>query len=82
MKEVHSLVFTEENCGDKLWKMVGEQIRLLCQADYVMTVKEEETGIVIIEYQHADRSFGLPYPYWLTEEDACQLSQNEEDEEE
>lgn len=68
MNNIDTVVFTEENCGDKLWQMVGEQVKLLCQSNHIVVVKEEEQGIVVIEYQTANREFGCPYPYWLDSE--------------
>ena len=44
---------------------------LLLEAEYIMTVRYDEKGlgIVCIDFDYADRSYGGPYPYWIDEQD-------------
>ena len=41
---------------------------LLIGAGYICTVREDEVGIFVIEYDHDDSAYGSPYPFWLTPE--------------
>jgi hypothetical protein len=49
---------------------LSEAIMLLLGAGYICTVREDEVGIIVIEYDHDDSAYGSPYPYWLTPEQA------------
>ena len=44
---------------------------LLLEAEYIMTVRYDEKGlgVVCVDFDYADRSYGYPYPYWLDEKD-------------
>lgn len=61
---------------------IKSAVMLLLDAEYVMTVRYDEKGlgIVVIEYSHAEREFGYPYPYWLDpmKEDVVELTTYEE----
>lgn len=69
MNRYEQIVFTEEEFGDRLWKAVSEQLKLLAEARYVCVVKEEEHGIVVIQFQYDRQEFGEAYPYWLYPEE-------------
>ena len=60
-----TIVFTEEDCGDNLWNVIGQQLKILSDAGYVCIVKLEDIGIVVIEFQCDDPELGCAYPYWL-----------------
>ena len=61
---------------------VKSAVRLLLDAEYVMTVRYDDkpSGIVVIDYSHADREFGYPYPYWLDpqKEDVIEVAEDDE----
>ena len=65
MNRYESIVFTKEAFGDRLWQVVGEQLKLLMEARYICVVKEDDVGIVVIQFQHDEREWGYAYPYWL-----------------
>ena len=48
-------------------------VKLLTEARYILTVELEEKNIFVIRYDHANRDYGTPYPYWLTPEAAERL---------
>ncbi len=52
---------------DEFENAIKNAIMLLLDAEYIMTVNYDEKGfgIVLIEYEHDDRSYGCKYPYWL-----------------
>ena len=68
-KKYETIVFTEESFGDKLWQKVGEQLKLLLTAEYVCVIREEEYGIIVIQFQHDKPEWGEPAPIWLTPEE-------------
>ena len=45
---------------------LAEAITILLESEYICKVKLDETDIIVIEYDHEDRSLGSAYPYWLT----------------
>lgn len=74
-KKHQEIVFTYDQFGDKLWCSVAKQLDLLLQSDYIAVVRKDETGIIVIEFEHDNRwdNFGVPNPVWITEEDAFAL---------
>ena len=62
-------------------RKVGEVVMLLLECGNIATVRYDEPGLGIVhmDYNYADQSFGAPYPYWLTPEQA-EMVETEEDE--
>ena len=50
---------------------IRRAIMLLLENNYIATIRYDEKGlgIVVIEYNHADRALGAHYPYWLSTEE-------------
>ena len=70
---VNNIVICKENHKtDKEFKeAISKAVDLLLEEDYVMVVRYDEKGlgIVCIDYDYADQSYGGPYPYWLDAND-------------
>lgn len=45
---------------------IKKAIMVLLDNEYIMTVRYDEPGIVCIDYDHGNQSYGDPYPYWLS----------------
>ena len=47
---------------------IKDAVMVLLNNDYIMTVRYDEKGlgIVAIEYNHNDATYGSDYPYWLS----------------
>ena len=47
---------------------IKKAIMVLLDNNYIMTVRYDEPGlgIVCIDYNYADQSYGCHYPYWLS----------------
>lgn len=73
MKEVNRITFCKDNYKTvQEWKdAIAAAVMLLLEADYIMTVRYDEKGlgIVCIDFDHANQSYGGPYPYWLDPDD-------------
>ena len=56
---------------DDFENAIKRAVMLLLENDYIMTIKYDEPalGIVCIDYNYADRSFGTDYPVWLSPEE-------------
>ena len=56
---------------DDFENAIKRAVMLLLENDYIMTIKYDEPalGIVCIDYNYADRSFGTEYPIWLNSEE-------------
>lgn len=56
---------------DDFENAIKRAVMLLLENDYIMTIKYDEPalGIVCIDYNYADRSFGAEYPIWLNSEE-------------
>ena len=68
MNKVNELVLcTEDYANEDVFRTkLSEAIMLLLDAGYICTVKEDVAGVIVINYEYADQSYGCPYPYWLT----------------
>ena len=55
---------------------------LLLNANYIMVVRYDEPGlgIVCIDYEPVDRSYGRPYPEWLSWKEYESVVWDEEEE--
>ena len=73
MKKVNRIILCKNNYSTvQEWKdAIAATVMLLLEAEYIMTVRYDEKGlgIVCIDFDYADRSYGDPYPYWLDEHD-------------
>lgn len=73
MMDTNTLVISKDNYKTSydFEDAIKKAITLLLDANYIMTVSYEEAGlgIVRIDYEHADKSFGCDYPYWLSPEE-------------
>jgi len=47
---------------------IKKAVMVLLDNEYIMTVRYDEPGlgIVCIDYEHSDQSYGDAYPYWLS----------------
>lgn len=79
-RKCQQIVFTYDQFGDKLWCSVAKQLDLLLQSDHVAVVRKDETGIIVIEFEHDNRwdNFGVPNPVWITEDDEFALNAAED----
>ena len=70
MNKVNELVLCTEDYENEneFRNKLSEAIMLLLGAGYICTVREDEVGIIVIEYDHDDSAYGSPYPYWLKPE--------------
>ncbi len=70
--KVNRIVFCKDKykTEEEFWSAINTAIRLLLDAEYITVVRydEKELGIVVIEYNYADKSYGCPYPVWEQEE--------------
>lgn len=74
MSDVNSLTLCRDDyeSTEELFEAVKTAVKLLLDADYIMTIRYDEKGlgIIAIDYNHADQSYGCHYPYWLSPEEA------------
>ena len=73
MEKVNCITFCKDKYkSEQEWKdAIAATVMLLLEAEYIMTVRYDEKGlgIVCIDYDYADRTYGGPYPYWLDSDD-------------
>lgn len=69
MEKVNTLTICKDNYEDEFnfECAIGDAVMFLLKNDYIMTVRYDEKGlgIVCIDYEHCDKKYGCPYPYWL-----------------
>lgn len=67
---MNSFVFCLENYNSQkeFQDSIKNFIMLSLKNRYIMTIRQEENGIVVIDYASQYQELGEPYPYWLTPE--------------
>lgn len=85
MGKVSSICVCSENYSDEFeWKeAIQDTIFLLLKNKYIMTIREEEKGIVVIDYDYDwNTGLGERAPIWLTPSEEERLVYDEDMEEE
>ncbi len=84
MNRVNEIVICRNNFDSEgaFKNAVRDAIMVLLDNDYIMTVRYDEKGlgIVAIEYNYGDKSFGDYYPHWLLPEEYESITWSGEDE--
>lgn len=69
--KVNQIVICQNNYDTKeeFECAVHKAIALLLENEYIMTIQQEEYGIIVIEYETEHIEWGCEYPYWLLPEE-------------
>lgn len=61
----------EYNSKEEFENAIKDAVMVLLNNNYIMTVRYDEKGlgIVAIDYNYSDQSYGDAYPYWLLPEE-------------
>lgn len=84
MKKVNRIVISRDNYEEDFeWKeAIQNTIFLLLENRYIMTIRKEEVGIVIIEYDYDwNVGYGERAPVWLTCSERLRLVYDEDEDE-
>lgn len=88
-KIVNQITLTKENQGDDFAKVLGETILTLLREEEMVSIRDDDTNILILEHEHDNYKeyWGTPTCMWL-EDDEVELiedyradKENEEDKE-
>lgn len=65
--EVHNIVLTKKDHGDKLFEVMGELLKILTDSGYVCKVRADEPGlgIYVIEYDYDDTGMARYDLVWI-----------------
>ena len=72
MSKVNQIAICKDNFNtrEEFENEIKKVIMLLLNNEYIMTVRydanDKELGVVVINYNYADETWGSHYPYWLT----------------
>ena len=84
MNKVNSIVICRDkfNSEAEFKNAIRDAIMVLLENEYIMTVRYDDKGlgIVVINYNYGDQSFGDAYPYWLMPEEWESVVWNDEKE--
>jgi hypothetical protein len=66
---------TPEEAKALMWKDISEFLQILFQNDYIVVIYQEESDIVVVQFEHDERcdAWGCANPYWITEEEYFDL---------
>lgn len=77
-KRYQEMVFSVEDykydgakARENMYNDIGKFLAILMKSGYIAVVREDETDIVVIEYEHNERFeyWGIANPAWITEEE-------------
>lgn len=84
-KNYEKMVFTPKHFDSEegrkiMWDDISTFIQILMRQNKVATIRQEETDIIIVEYENDERlnPLGCANPYWMTEEEYFNLIDDEE----
>ena len=70
MNDINSIVICRDTykSQEEFENAIKKAIMVLLDNNYIMTVRYDEPGlgIVNINYNYADQSYGCHYPFWLS----------------
>lgn len=82
MAKINSIVFTadkyfvekyETNAEEKkvqmMWKDIGTFLKLTTKQGYVCKIYDDDTDIIVVEYDYSNPEFGGPYLEWLDDDE-------------
>lgn len=74
-KRYNEIVLASEDFGDQLWQIVGEALKILCDAKYECEVYDDDVGIICIKYNyHPSMGFGNHTLEWVSPEEQALLN--------
>lgn len=83
MNRINSVVICRDKYSsqEEFENAIRDAVMLLLNAEYIMTIRYDEKGlgIVVIDYNYSDQSFGDAYPYWLMPEEWESVVRNDEE---
>lgn len=76
--EYNSFVFSIEhyNTVDDMWKDIISFIRIAQKQDLICVIRTEITDeVIVVEYEHDEsiESWGVSNPYWITQDEYCEI---------
>ena len=73
MQKANRIVVCMEDYKNKeeFENAIKEAVKVLLDNNYIMTIRWDDKGlgIVVIDFNHDDQSYGDYYPYWLLPEE-------------
>ena len=83
MNDVNSIVICRDTykSQEEFENAIKKAIMVLLDNNYIMTVRYDEPGlgIVSIDYNYADQTYGCHYPYWLSPDEWGSIIWDEEE---
>lgn len=83
--KVSYIVIDKDNYEDEFEfeEAIKDTVMTLLRNKQILTINYDErnVGVVVIEHEVEDRSWGFRYPYWLTPEEIDLVETNKEGEE-
>lgn len=83
MHKVNEMVFSINayETADDMWQDITQFIRLLIKNEYIMTIRDDDVDVIVIEYEHNEliEYWGVVNPYWLSEEEVDSIKSNNND---
>lgn len=82
MNDINSIVICRDTykSQEEFENAIKKAIMVLLDNNYIMTVRYDEPGlgIVAIDYNYADQTYGCHYPYWLSPDEWDSITWDDE----
>ena len=76
----NTIILSVEDFGENLYVELGYLLRTLFNAGYVCVVREEEAGVIRIDYNYdVYKKLGNPVPMWINDDEMWLLIEDELD---
>ena len=80
MVEKYQMVFCPDNYNndnEQMWSDINKFLQMLMKNKNICTVKQEDFGIIVIDYEHDDSIepiYGVSQPIWLSPDEIENLA--------
>ena len=71
MKDVNKIEISKNDYGtqEDFENAIKKAIMVLLDNQYIMVVRNDDCGVVVIEFNPANESYGSDFPVWLSPEE-------------
>ena len=71
---------TNDEARTAMWKDIAKFLQLLTKNDYVAVVYDDDTDIIVVQYNHDEHkdAWGVPNPYWITDDEYYYATESRE----
>lgn len=68
MNDINTIVVCRDDYESKedFENAIKDAVMVLLNNNYIMTVRYDDMGVVVIDFNHDNQEYGCDYPHWLS----------------